>query len=136
MKCLSISFQPNRVPERDAAAVRCRLRALAAGWVERLNVDEGDDGGPDVNFTYTPRDLVGFWAHVRAEMGRDPLVCAALTRGSIIVSDDGGLIATLGVDDLVIVQSGGVTLVAKKDQLDKLKGLVEGLDRAGHGATL
>jgi mannose-1-phosphate guanylyltransferase len=58
------------------------------------------------------------------------------TTGTIVVSDDGGLIATLGVDDLVIVQSGGATLVAKKDQLDKLKALVEGLDRAGHGSYL
>ncbi|MGE3818933.1 MAG: mannose-1-phosphate guanylyltransferase [Isosphaeraceae bacterium] len=52
---------------------------------------------------------------------------------SIIVSDDGGLIATLGIDDLVIVQSGGVTLIARKDKLDQLKGLVEGLEAAGHG---
>ena len=64
------------------------------------------------------------------------LVHAVDTTGSIIVSDDGGLIATLGVDDLVIVQSGGVTLVARRDQLDKLKALVEGLDKAGHGLTL
>ena len=63
-------------------------------------------------------------------------VLACDTRGSIIVSDDGGLIATLGVDDLVIVQSGGATLVARKDQLDKLKSVVEGLDRSGHGAYL
>jgi mannose-1-phosphate guanylyltransferase len=58
------------------------------------------------------------------------------TRDSIIVSDDGGLIATLGVDDLVIVQSGGATLVARRDQLDKLKSLVEGLDQAGYGFYL
>jgi mannose-1-phosphate guanylyltransferase len=58
------------------------------------------------------------------------------TRGSIVVADDGHLIATLGVEDLVIVQSGGATLVAKKDQLDKLKALVEGLDKAGFGETL
>jgi mannose-1-phosphate guanylyltransferase len=58
------------------------------------------------------------------------------TRDSIIVSDDGGLIATLGVDDLVIVQSGGATLVARRDQLDKLKSLVEGLDRAGQAPYL
>jgi len=63
-------------------------------------------------------------------------VHAVDTSHSIIVSDDGGLIATLGVDDLVIVQSGGATLVARKDQLDRLKALVEGLDRAGHGSTL
>ena len=40
--------------------------------------------------------------------------------------------ATLGVNDLVIVQSGGATLVARKDQLDKLKALVEALTDAGH----
>jgi mannose-1-phosphate guanylyltransferase len=63
-------------------------------------------------------------------------VVAVETSGSIIVSDDGGLIATLGVEDLVIVQSLGATLVARKDQLDKLKSLVEGLDKAGFGSAL
>jgi mannose-1-phosphate guanylyltransferase len=63
-------------------------------------------------------------------------VHAVGTTNSIIVSDDGGLIATLGLDDVVIVQSGGATLVARRDQLDRLKGLVEGLDRAGFGRTL
>jgi mannose-1-phosphate guanylyltransferase len=58
------------------------------------------------------------------------------TRGSIIVADDGALIATLGVEDLVIVQSGGATLIARKDRLDQLKGLVEGLDMAGHSDLL
>ncbi|MDR3634816.1 MAG: mannose-1-phosphate guanylyltransferase [Isosphaeraceae bacterium] len=50
------------------------------------------------------------------------------TRNSVVISDDGGLIACLGVEDLVIVQSGGATLVARKDQMDKLKSLVEKLD--------
>lgn len=63
-------------------------------------------------------------------------VLARDTTNSIIVSDDGGLVATLGVDDLVIVQSAGATLVAKKDQLDKLKSLVEGLDSAGYGSAV
>ena len=36
----------------------------------------------------------------------------------------------------MIVQSGGATLVARKDQLDQLKGLVEGLADAGHGDLL
>jgi mannose-1-phosphate guanylyltransferase len=63
-------------------------------------------------------------------------VHAVDTTGCIVVSDDGGLIATLGVDDLVIVQSGGATLVARKEHLDRLKALVEGLDKAGHGSTL
>ena len=63
-------------------------------------------------------------------------VVALDTTGSIIVSDDGALVATLGVEDLVIVHSGGATLVARRDQLDKLKGLVEGLHKAGHGSYL
>lgn len=52
--------------------------------------------------------------------------------GSVIVADEGRLIVALGVSDLVIVQSGGATLVARKDQLDRLKLLVEGLAAAGH----
>jgi mannose-1-phosphate guanylyltransferase len=55
------------------------------------------------------------------------------TTNSIIISDDGGLIATLGVDNLVVVHSGKATLVARKDQLDKLKSLVEGLKDSGFG---
>jgi mannose-1-phosphate guanylyltransferase len=62
-------------------------------------------------------------------------VLACDTRGSIVVADD-GLIATLGVDNLVIVQSGGATLVARKEQLDRLKAIVEGLEQSGRGAYL
>lgn len=59
-----------------------------------------------------------------------------ISRNNIIVAEDGHLIATLAVDDLVIVQSGGATLVAKKAELDRLKELVEGLDRVGFGTSL
>ncbi len=63
-------------------------------------------------------------------------VHAVESRGSIVIADDGHLIATLGVEDLVVIQSGGATLVAKRDQLDRLKGLVEGLGEAGYGVYL
>jgi mannose-1-phosphate guanylyltransferase len=63
-------------------------------------------------------------------------VMTSETRGSIIVSDDGGLIATLGVEDLVIVQSGGATLVARKDRLDQLKNLVSRLEQEGRNSVL
>ena len=58
------------------------------------------------------------------------------TKDSIIIADDGGLIATLGVEGMVVVQAGGATLVARIDQMDRLKSLVEGLDKAGHGSYL
>jgi mannose-1-phosphate guanylyltransferase len=86
---------------------------------------------------------VGDWRALAALLERDDAgnatqgaVVARDTTNSIIVSDDGGLVAALGVDDLVIVQSGKATLVARKDQLDKLKSLVEGLEAAGHGRYL
>jgi mannose-1-phosphate guanylyltransferase len=58
------------------------------------------------------------------------------TKNSIVINDDGRLIATLGVEDLLIVHSGGATLVAHRDQLDKLKSLVEGLEADGFGDLL
>jgi mannose-1-phosphate guanylyltransferase len=61
-------------------------------------------------------------------------VVAQDTTGSIIIADDGGLIATLGLEDCVVIQSGRATLVARRDQLDKLKGLVESLGNKGYGA--
>ncbi len=63
-------------------------------------------------------------------------VYAVDTTNAIVVNDDDGLIATLGLDDLVIVRSGGATLIARKDKLDHLKKLVEGLDQAGFGEML
>jgi mannose-1-phosphate guanylyltransferase len=78
-------------------------------------------------------DLVAPDARGNTTQGQVHLVETADT---IVVSDDGGLIATLGVEGLVIVQSNGATLVARKDQLDKLKGVVEGLGAAGFGSAL
>jgi mannose-1-phosphate guanylyltransferase len=63
-------------------------------------------------------------------------VLAHETKNSIIISDDGGLIATLGLDDVVVVQSGQATLIAHRSQLDKLKGLVESLGEKGYGRYL
>ncbi|MFO0891513.1 MAG: mannose-1-phosphate guanylyltransferase [Isosphaeraceae bacterium] len=63
-------------------------------------------------------------------------VVARDTRGSIIISDDGGLIAALGLDDIVIVQSGKATLVARRSEMDRLKGLVEGLGGQGYSSYL
>lgn len=55
---------------------------------------------------------------------------------SIIVNEDGKLIAALGLEGVVVVVSGGVTLVAKKDKLDALKALVESIGKEGHGELL
>ena len=86
---------------------------------------------------------VGDWRAVASLLEHDAAgnavqgkVVARDSTGSILISDDGGLLAVLGVEDLVIVHSGNATLVARKDQLDKLKSLVEGLGEAGYGSFL
>jgi mannose-1-phosphate guanylyltransferase len=82
---------------------------------------------------------VGDWRALASLVGCDSAgnalqgdVIARDTTGSILISDDGGLVAALRVDDLVVVDAGQATLVARKDQLDNLKALVEGLDEAGY----
>jgi mannose-1-phosphate guanylyltransferase len=86
---------------------------------------------------------VGDWRSLAELLPQDPRgnaiqgdVIAHETTNSIIISDDGGLIATLGLDDIVVVQSGKATLVARRNQLDKLKGLVESLRDKGYGEYL
>ncbi len=86
---------------------------------------------------------VGDWRALAGLLNRDTSgnaiqgnVVARDTTNSIIISDDDSLVATLGVKDLVVVHSGGATLVATRDQLDQLKALVERLSEEGHGAYL
>ncbi len=86
---------------------------------------------------------VGDWRGLANLLKRDALgnavfgdVISRDTTGSILISDDGGLVATLGVADLVVVHAGKATLVASKDRLDQLKSLVESLADAGYGSYL
>lgn len=86
---------------------------------------------------------VGDWRSLAAALPRDRnnnaiqgQVQAVDTKNTLILADDGHPIVALGVEDLVIVQSGGATLIARKAELDKLKGVVEGLDAAGWGSLL
>ncbi|GIW88662.1 MAG: mannose-1-phosphate guanylyltransferase [Isosphaeraceae bacterium] len=95
-----------------------------------------------IDVTYEWSD-VGDWRTLAEYLGHDAAGNAAEgptrivdSRGCVVIADEGRLIATLGVDDLVVVQSGGATLVARKDRLDQLKSLVEGLREAGYEGYL
>jgi hypothetical protein len=52
-------------------------------------------------------------------------VIAVDTSESVIYNEADGLIATLGVSDLVIVRSGSVTFVAHKSRVNQIRNLVQ-----------
>lgn len=114
--------------------------------LERVPIDKAVmERAPEVRVLEVPYNWndVGDWRALATLLERDGAgnavqghVVTRDTRDSIVISDDGGIVATLGVDDLVVVHSGKATLVARKDRLDDLKALVESLAQAGYGAHL
>jgi hypothetical protein len=53
------------------------------------------------------------------------------TRGCIIAAEPGHLIATYGVEDLIIVQSKDATLVCRKEDAENVKKIVERIEERG-----
>jgi len=51
--------------------------------------------------------------------------------GNVVISDDGTLITTIGVSDLVVVKSGDAILVVHKDQAQRVREVVEVLSVRG-----
>ena len=52
-------------------------------------------------------------------------------RGNIVVGDAGRVVALVGVDDLVVVQSGDALLVVPRGRAQEVRAAVEALERAG-----
>lgn len=83
-------------------------------------------------------DDVGSWAALPALRGADDagntIGAPAVTldaSGNILMSDDGTLIAVVGVSDLVIVKSGDAILVIPKDQAQDVRKVVDALSAQG-----
>jgi mannose-1-phosphate guanylyltransferase len=81
---------------------------------------------------------VGSWAALPEVRGEDAdgntVVGDAVVidgSGNVVVSDDGTLIATIGVSDLVVIKSGDAILVVKKDQAQRVREIVEKLSERG-----
>ncbi|OUW17463.1 MAG: mannose-1-phosphate guanyltransferase [Opitutales bacterium TMED158] len=80
-------------------------------------------------------DDVGAWPAIERHYPEDEVRNVAdgaavfeASSGNIAVAPDGHLIACVGVDDLIIVHTEDATLVCAKDQAQKIKDLVKGLD--------
>jgi mannose-1-phosphate guanylyltransferase len=84
---------------------------------------------------------VGSWPALEGVIPADPdgnvnagaTVLHLDSRGNLVAADEEHLVATLGVENLVIVHTRDATLVARKDQAGELKTLVKALqDKHGH----
>lgn len=80
---------------------------------------------------------VGHWSALPAVLAADaegntiaaPRSVTLDSRSNIVVSESDHLIATLGVEDLVIVHSPDATLICHKDKLDGIKDLVAKIEK-------
>lgn len=127
--------------DREAATLAAEFPEMTRVPIDRavmerypnVRVVEANFGWSDVGDWRSLAELLPRGEDGNVVQGRAHLVDS---RETVVIADDGAPVVTLGVEGLVIVQSGGVTFVARKDQLDGLKGLVEGLDAAGLGPLL
>tara|TARA_B100000900_G_C20593108_1_gene722327 strand:- start:280 stop:1353 length:1074 start_codon:yes stop_codon:yes gene_type:complete len=79
-------------------------------------------------------DDVGAWPAIERHFPKDSNNNVATgeavfedCRGNIVVGEKGHLVALIGVDDLIVVNTEDATLVCKKDDAQKIKNLVKGL---------
>lgn len=83
-------------------------------------------------------DDVGSWLALQRLLGNDAdgntisgLHCGPQTSNCIIRTTDDHLVATMGVDNLIVVHTPDATLIASKESEDSLRSLVEELQRRG-----
>ncbi|MCE7032792.1 mannose-1-phosphate guanylyltransferase/mannose-6-phosphate isomerase [Lysobacter sp. GX 14042] len=86
---------------------------------------------------------IGSWSSLWAVAERDDAgnktegdVMAVDTRDSLVRASEGRLVATVGVDDLVIIDTPDATLVARKDRVQEVKAVVDRLKADGRSEHL
>ena len=109
--------------------------------LERVPIDKAVmEHAPNVKVLEVPYEWndVGDWRALASLLEQDTTgnaiqgkVIARETTNSIIVSDDGGLVVTLGVDDLVVIHSGKATLVAPERAARQAQSARGRLERRG-----
>lgn len=81
---------------------------------------------------------IGSWSSLWSVAQRDEHgnrhegdVISVDTRGSLVRASDRRMIATIGVEDLVIIDTPDATLVARKDRVQDVKAIVDRIKEAG-----
>ena len=71
-----------------------------------------------------PQDAAGNTVLAEHHAGMD-------TRGCVLSAEPGHLLATIGVDDLVVVHTADATLVCAKERVNDIKAIVRNLEQGG-----
>lgn len=94
----------------------------------------GDFGWNDVGAWSALAEIVPAASDGSVRVG-GPLV-ALDARGAIAVSDAGTLVAVIGLDDVIVVQSGDAVLVVPRARAQEVRDAVTAIERAGLGRYL
>ncbi len=118
---------------------------LADAWEEtdRTSFDYGVMEKAD-RVAVVPADMgwhdVGNWARLAELVGKQDNSSGTTLLGEgnrgVYVYSPGKVVATIGVDDLVIVETEDALLVARKDRAEEVKAIVERLEREGRTELL
>ncbi len=147
--------------ERLAPEVLAACRDALAGAVRDLHFlrldREAFARSPSISIDYAvmertaraavvPADMgwsdVGSWAALWAQGGKDEsgnvLKGDVVTRGvrNSYIRADGKLVAAVGVEDIVLVATGDAILLCRKDRVEEVKQIVEGLERKGRSEAV
>jgi mannose-1-phosphate guanylyltransferase len=111
------------------------------GQIHAISIDYAVlESSPNVVVVEAPFqwDDVGSWGAVERLKGSragantvQGLHCGIDTTSSIVLTDPDHLVATIGVEDLIVVQCGKATLVAHKSREESVRQLVERLRQQG-----
>jgi mannose-1-phosphate guanylyltransferase len=129
----------------DAVAAYADLPSVSFdhGVMEKLCDGAAADGRVVAVAAAVGWNDVGSWAalpEVRGIDGEGNTIAGQAVvidgRGNVVATDDGTLVALVGVSDLVVVRSGDAILVVPKDQAQRVREVVEVLSARGLGRYL
>ncbi len=135
-----------RIAEAWGSADRDRILDEEYQALEKISIDYAVmENAKEVLVVQAPYrwDDVGSWLALERMHPQDAddntvlaTHCGIHTHGCVIVGDAGKLIATIGVNNLLIIQDGDATLVADKREEGTVKALVEQLKQRGQESYL
>jgi mannose-1-phosphate guanylyltransferase len=130
-----------RAARRSGSEFENELPVIWSGITDRTTIDYGimerSDQVACVPATFTWND-VGSWSALAEVLARDEDDNAVVgrhigidTTGTLVFGRSGRMVATIGLDDMVIVDTPDALLVCPKDRAQEVRGIVDELEQSG-----